>query len=269
MIHPNIGLRGCVILKKSQVIRVLRTVYTISIPEVLKEYERNKKFRDLILTENFVYINDSYVCNDPRYINFQKNGTLILTDYAKERPEDCSLAFDETTAYTVFKTSKRVGSGDVNVDVEREKTFSKKNEAWLKAAVKEAVRAGSSEKTFWDHLAEIFTRHNTNAEDFESRTLLDKRSTYYKYMNENKRPKKVEVPTIVAIAVGYDLTLHETEGLMRLIGLSFIPANREHSIYKFILTLRTWDIHERNQVLDIAKVKRLGSHSRDTRHGNH
>ena len=187
----------------------------------------------------------------------------MLTDYAKEHPEDCCLAFDETTAYTVLKTSKRGDSDVDDVQVEREKTFSKKNEAWLKTAIKEAVRVGNSEKTFREALAEIIVRHSTDVYDFESRTLLDKRGTYYKYMNENNKPIKVEVSTIVAIAVGYDLTLHETEGLMRLVGLSFIPTNRDHSIYKFILTLRGWNIHERNKVLDIAKVKRLGSRSRD------
>ena len=138
------------------------------------------------------------------------------------------------------------------------------NEIWIKAAVKEAVRVSGSEKTFWEALKEIFERNNTNAKDFEARTLLDKRSTYYRYLNENERPKNIKVPTIVAIAVGYELTPHETEELMKLAGLSFIPNNKDHAVYKFILNfLHGLDVHECNKVLDIAEVERLGSRSRE------
>lgn len=88
-------------------------------------------------------------------------------------------------------------------------------------------------------------------------------------MNKEGRPNTIGVPTIMAIAVGYDLTLHETEGLMQSIGLSFIPASREHSIYKFILTLRAWSIYERNNVLVMAGVKRLGSQARESNSKKH
>ena len=241
---------------------MVKTIYTISVIEALTEYERNSAFRNTVLSEKFVYANNKYVRNDTLYIEYTEDGKPAPTVYAEEHPEECFLTFDETVTYIVYKTSKRAKSGDKeNVDTERDKTLSSTNEIWVRAAIREAKRVSRTEKTFWEYLREIIANNDSSTDDFESRTLLNTQ-TFYKYMDEKRRPKTIEVPTVVAIAVGYDLTLHETEGLMKSIGLSFVPSDRDHSIYKFILTLRGWSIHERNKVLDMAGVKRLGSQAR-------
>ena len=231
------------------------TVTNISIQEAFKEYERNKIFRDIILSETFLYIDDEYIYNDPKYI-YYKNGKPRLTDYAEEHIEECALLFDQDIEYTVYKTSTRADEDD-DIKIKSKKTLSDKNKKWIDLIIQETVRAAESEINFWDKLMEIIK--TKNARDFEKITLLNK-STYYKYMDKDKRPKTVELSTIMAIAVGYNLTLYETENLMRLAGLSFIPNNTEHAIYKFLLAfLRGYGTEKCNEILDDYNIEILGS----------
>ena len=241
---------------------MVELTYKIDIKDALDEYLQDGDFRELLQTGSFTYIENCFVLDKPEHISHNGENSPSLTNYARLNIEECAFHFEKIT-YRVIPAVKRGDSNDggAKVTIESETKFLP-NKKWVQSAIKEAERASKSDKTFWEFIEDIFDRNNTNAVDFESRTLLDK-TTYSKYMNKNKRPKTVEIPSIVAIAVGYDLTLHETENLMRSFGLGFIPSNREHSVYKFILTLRGWDIHERNKVLDMAKITRLGSHSRD------
>lgn len=169
---------------------MVAVVYNIALEKALAEYMQDADLREVIQSGNFLYIENSFVMDKPKYVCHNENREPFLTDYARLNINECALPFEQIT-YSVLPSAKRGESNGDYPDVlsEIETKYLANRASWIKSAIKEADRASSAEKTFWSYLEDIFVKNNSNAEDFEARTLLDK-STYYKRQSRVKIKRK-------------------------------------------------------------------------------
>ena len=54
----------------------------------------NSKFKDLMNTERFVYVDSHFCLNDEKYVVMVDLGIYQMTDYAYEHMDECCLTFD-------------------------------------------------------------------------------------------------------------------------------------------------------------------------------
>ena len=73
------------------------------------------------------------------------------------------------------------------------------------------------------------------------------RKTFYKINNDPKyRPSK---QTVIAFAIALELTLEETERLLRTVGFSLSHSNKFDLIVEFFITNGIYDVFEINAAL--------------------
>ena len=66
--------------------------YEINIEDAVKEYIRNKEFRDFLEKGSFVHCENRFVLKHPKYVKYE-DGALKLTEYAKSNQEECCIIF--------------------------------------------------------------------------------------------------------------------------------------------------------------------------------
>lgn len=66
--------------------------YTISLSEALQLFRESEKFRTVIQSGNYQYVDGHYCLASRKYL-FRRNGILYLTQYAKEHMRECCLSF--------------------------------------------------------------------------------------------------------------------------------------------------------------------------------
>ena len=94
-----------------------------------------------------------------------------------------------------------------------------------------------------------------NTSIFQSKTLLAPMDYTRVYQNH-----KFKVPSYTAMAVGLELTLHETEEALRLSGLGYDNSDDTDYAYMYILSaFHGCPIDECNVVLEKLNVKPLGT----------
>ena len=86
----------------------------------------------------------------------------------------------------------------------------------------------------------------------------------YSRVNNKDKNHKFKVPAYTAMAVGLELTLHETEDALRLSGLGYDQNDMTDNAYMFILSsFHGCPIDECNMVLERLGVKPLGTKSKE------
>ena len=97
-----------------------------------------------------------------------------------------------------------------------------------------------------------------NTSIFQCKTLLAPMDYTRVYQNH-----KFKVPSYTAMAVGLELTLHETEEVLRLSGLGYDNSDDTDCAYMYILSaFHGCPIDECNTVLEKLNVKLLGTKSK-------
>lgn len=74
-------------LKKGQ-------TFTISLNNACMLNAINPKFRELMDTERFVYVDSHFCLNDDKYVEMKELGIYQMTDYAYDHMDECCLTFD-------------------------------------------------------------------------------------------------------------------------------------------------------------------------------
>jgi len=271
----------------------MEIVYTITLTEALKEYENNRIFREILQADYFVYIDNIYVLDTPKFVYHDKVNPPRLTDYARQNLDECALAFNEVTMFVSsgstmhdgFPKSSNIGIkekllGDINftkrgvsdngkrTEIECSKNFKLESqkkelteeiEAQLKVNKQMFESRLVQTKTCWQRIWEILEREHSTPSTFNKRTLLNDRYYYRARENHNSLP---DIRTIMAIAAGYSLGLFETEDLLRLAGHAFSPTLPEHNVYIFIIvSMCGYNICAKNEILSQSGFKKLGSNS--------
>ena len=66
--------------------------YTISLNDALQLYRESEKFRSVIQSGHYQYVDGHYCLASHKYL-YRRNGALFLTQYAKEHMRECCLSF--------------------------------------------------------------------------------------------------------------------------------------------------------------------------------
>ncbi|MGN1094421.1 MAG: macro domain-containing protein [Candidatus Neoclostridium sp.] len=122
-------------------------------------------------------------------------------------------------------------------------------------AAKQSARAGATELEAWikNHddtfavtlLKLIDEKKMTDAQCYKKANVS--RKTFYKINNDPKyRPSK---QTVIAFAIALELTLEETERLLRTVGFSLSHSNKFDLIVEFFITNGIYDVFEINAAL--------------------
>ena len=74
--------------------------YTVDEKDSIAEYISNEKFRRLIDTGAYEYLEGHYCLRDDRYIAVDHEGKRHLTPYARQHMNECSLVFRSKEART-------------------------------------------------------------------------------------------------------------------------------------------------------------------------
>ena len=247
------------------------TTYAISLQDARMEYESNTKFRKIIQSGFFVYIESSYILDTSDYVFRDEKTVPKLTDYAQKNLDECALSFDSKIIYKYTGSSTRGDSqNDLAVEkkhkiyydpVKQKKSLTQDILDRRKAAIQQFEKQSKYQKNCWQRIYEILRENKANPISFEIKTGLHR--DYFSRAKTGK-DSSPDVRTIVAIAAGYNLGLHVAEELMGLAGHKFKPKSKEHDAYIFILTsMYDCSMDLKNELLEREGLKMLGTHFKD------
>src|SRR5690554_6399671 len=63
--------------------------YAIGTKDALFQYASNLKFRELVDSGNYVFVENHFCINDSKYIKYNEAGEPQLTDYARQHIDEC------------------------------------------------------------------------------------------------------------------------------------------------------------------------------------
>lgn len=234
-------------------------------------YMSSEFLKATLNTGAFCYAEGYFVIRDEKYV-LPGEGVLFLTEYARLHLSECTLDF----------SYKLVCSRTSNLDVQymfRSDTEYKKlpsfdsntqnideyNRALAKALTDtesdfqtQLQRNRLVNETTSQRMCKYMDAAHWNTSIFQSKTLLAPMDYTRVYQNH-----KFKIPAYTAMAVGLELTLHETEEALHLSGLGYDSSDTTDCAYMYILSaFHGCSIDECNTVLDKLKVKALGTKSK-------
>lgn len=233
-------------------------------------YMSNEFFKATLDTGAFCYAEGYFVLRDEKYV-LPGEDSIILTEYARKHLSECTLDFsyklvsnrlaNQDTRYmfradTEYKKLPVFDSNTQNMD-----EYTKAMERALNAASNEfqeqLKRNRLVNETTSQRMCKYMDAAHWNTSIFQSKTLLAPMDYTRVYKNH-----KFKVPSYTAMAVGLELTLHETEDALRLSGLGYDNSNDTDFAYMYILSaFHGCPIDECNLILEKLNIKPLGTKS--------
>lgn len=234
-------------------------------------YISNEFLKATLDTGAFCYAEGYFVLRDEKYV-LPGEEALFLTEYARLHLSECTLDFsyklvcsratvrDVQYMFRADTEYKKLPSYDSNTQ-----NMDEYNKA-LKKALDDADTEFQAQlkrnrlvnETTSQRMCKYMDAAHWNTSIFQDRTLLAPMDYTRVYQNH-----KFRVPSYTAMAVGLELTLHETEEALRLSGLGFDNSDDTDYAYMYILSaFHGCSIDECNTVLKKLNVKPLGTKSK-------
>lgn len=234
-------------------------------------YMSNEFLKATLDTGAFCYAEGYFVLRDEKYV-LPGEDALFLTEYARLHLSECTLDFSYKLvcsrtsvrdvqymfrADTEYKKLPSYDSNTQNMD-EYNKALAKSLDD-AKAEFQEQLKRNKLvNETTSQRMCKYMDAAHWNTSIFQSRTLLAPMDYTRVYQNH-----KFKVPSYTAMAVGLELTLHETEEALRLSGLGYDNNDNTDYAYMYILSaFHGCPIDECNTVLEKLNVKPLGTKSK-------
>ena len=234
-------------------------------------YMSNEFLKATLDTGAFCYAEGYFVLRDEKYV-LPGEDALYLTEYARHHLSECTLDFSyklvcsRTSACDVqymfradteFKKLPSFDSNTQNMD-EYNKALAKALEDAKTEFQEQLKRNKLVNETTSQRMCKYMDAAHWNTRVFQSRTLLAPMDYTRVYQNH-----KFKVPAYTAMAIGLELTLHETEEALRLSGLGYDNSNDTDYAYMYILSaFHGCPIDECNVILEKLNVKPLGTKSK-------
>lgn len=234
-------------------------------------YISNEFLKATLDTGAFCYAEGYFVLRDEKYV-LPGEEALFLTEYARLHLSECTLDFsyklvcsratvrDVQYMFRADTEYKKLPSYDSNTQ-----NMDEYNKA-LKKALDDADTEFQAQlkrnrlvnETTSQRMCKYMDAAHWNTSIFQDRTLLAPMDYTRVYQNY-----KFRVPSYTAMAVGLELTLHETEEALRLSGLGYDNSDDTDYAYMYILSaFHGCSIDECNTVLKKLNVKPLGTKSK-------
>lgn len=245
--------------------------FTIGVQDAIYEYAVNIKFRELLDSGNFVYVDSHFCINDSKYIRQNDNGVTELTDYARQHIDECCLIFDvrarKNDKYGVNYYKEAVLFRDAisetlielkHSDSNQNKATELRAEEFRKIGL-EARQIASIARTLPTTFADTLTVHmdrlHCTEEALADYSLIGEKTIQRMRTDIQYKPK---LGTIVAICVGLKLQPVLSMDLVAKGGHILKQFDEEHIIYHFILNSKyQCSIYECNEILRANSCKPL------------
>ncbi len=235
--------------------------FSISLSDSFFEYFANEKFRNLIDSGNFTYVDGHYVINDPKYVSRSALGGLDLTDYAKRHIDKCCIRFDlkynESAKTDIVVYLNTVTFRKATPDYNRQPSYNPDDHNMAVFARSAELRKFHEEyseelailsqptTTFcaavWGHIQRL----GISRKDFCERTLLSEKT--YERLRDNAMPRP-KFETVMQISVGLSLGGHLGEQLLELGGHRLTAA--QFGYKKILYSYQGHDLYECDEVLN-------------------
>lgn len=232
--------------------------YTINLNDVLDEYENNEKFRSIIRSGNFIYIDCHFCIYDKKYVNEEGR----LTNYALTHIDECCLKFkvrkiNEEIHYkegTLFRDDlvERLIKATYSEEAQNEELRMRAKKLSEEAEIcSEIIRQLPG--TFSDTLVKLMDMYDITEEQLEEQSTVNQKTIQRMRTDINYIPK---CKTLVAVCLGMHLHPELSKNLINKSPIKINTSSKEGIMYDLLLQ-SSWkkNIYEINEELKFAGVK--------------
>jgi len=240
-----------------------KQTYTVPVVDSIIQYAIDPDLQRMLNSGDFVFIDNHYCINDPKYVTHNDYGILNMTAYALANMNECCLVFDHTTRlnaeygvqrYTEcvlyqkgvrkYVSDTKYSHNDHNKEVEA-------RAAKLRAEQKEVVNASRILKglpnTFNESLSILMKWRGISVQDLAEKSLLSTK-TIQRLRNEHDYECSIE--TVMALCFGLQLHPSISDHLLANSGHA-MKVGEKHVTYNHLRTTRyTCPIQEINEYLE-------------------
>ena len=184
--------------------------YTVDEVDAVQEYASNPKFRKVIDTGYYVYVEGHYCLNDRKYIAYDHFGDKHLTMYARENMRECCLVFD-----IKYESIMAAVAGNVlrkTTATKKVVKYTGRNGESLATAEgleirrmieQEMEERAMTEKSFNQMTVDLMTMKHFTVENLAESTGLSEETIKNMRNNPNK---KIGIEAIVAVSIALGLS---------------------------------------------------------------
>ena len=214
--------------------------FTISAKDAFAEYGRNGRFRELVSSGCYVYVEGKFCINKPACVRRSANGKLYLTKAAREAVDRCCLMFE----YSSVNSEPRYVDGRLNRELQvrdirgqlaevsdNTSEIGSPEDFVREAAWITSVRTQIGGMDFGDALTFLMKERKMTSERLEEASQISIRTIS---RLRNDREYAVSDSQIVALSVGLHLPPAVSNELMKKAGLC-LRNTTKHNIYGMIL----------------------------------
>lgn len=240
--------------------------FTIPYADLFKAYCFDRKFKKLIDTGCFVFVDRHLVLNDERYIIRDQNGDVALSKYALSHMDECCVAFTKGYSYqskyqgaryyTLFMRNAAPADNQVEYSFE----LNTHNKELLDQVTNTKRRSEALRRypgSFAETLVELQKERKLSNKQLADRSLVGEK-TILRLRNNEEYPTTVQ--TVLALCVGLKLPLPEAEMLLGKTDFKLNSMKGEGYVYQCVLSACAENsIYEINEMLKVNGVQPLGS----------
>ena len=235
-------------------------VYTITIEESQRLSETNGDFVDILQSGCFIYIENSYVFNLPKYVYEPEAGIYELTEYARNNLSECALAFNDRLIYKYSGSSTR-GDAKKRSSVERKqvKEYNSANQDSklheILQEVKDAIKIIEKlPRSFGDAIVSLMNWRKITNEKLAEKTLMSAKTI--QRMRNNPNPDR-EPGKVVAVCVGLQLFPRISQELLNIAGIVLRNTETDNLYSVIIGRFYKSTIQECNELMLAANLPPL------------
>lgn len=213
--------------------------YTIDERDGVREYVRNKEFRNVIDSGKYVYAEGHYCRNEKKYICYDQFGATHLTFYARTHMGECCLVFKSVYENTFSRITngilqKGVGRGRKNI-VYRHKdgasAVTEEGKIQRAQILREAAVTYGTKMNFPDMVCHYMKMRKLSKGDLADRTGLSEETI----QNMRNRSDVVfSIQAVVAVAIALKLPPNASIEFVRCSPAKFLSTDEMH-VYQYAL----------------------------------
>jgi len=252
--------------------QVLENTFVLTPGELIKEYRRNRKFRELLETGSFIYIDGMLVANSPQSIALINGQPNLVLDVRKN-PLGYALSFD--VVHLPLHKGIPLDFNDPEKN-QKSKSFDPDKNSMLPEGLGKIVNRQKElydfvaslprNLGFWEMMGRFIEKEGSNLYDFEEKTQLNE-AHYYRAKRSVENPEKVKhvasKSVVLAFAAGYDLTRKITDLFLEAAEKTLSLTSNVDIHYAIVLdTMIGIKMDIKNEWLESNEIPRLGSNQR-------
>lgn len=246
-----------------------KQTFTVSMTDAAIQYVVNPKFRKLIETGAFVYVDSLFCLNSAKYITLGLSGNAELTPYAINHLEECCLKFNEErvtnskfgTKYykesVLFKSaiSKTTTSTVLPDDASNDEIVAESKNL-IKDATKFSRMLSEAPSTFSGTLKYYMKKRKLTDATLAERALLSER-TIQRLVKPGNHPTNMR--SVIAVCLALHLHPILSEDLLKKAGLGFQTDSLEHAAWHLLLeSYYDQSVYVSNEMLQTLGFKVFG-----------